>query len=73
MTHKVVLIPGDGIGPEVSEAMSQIVLASGAPVEFLPFLAGEAALLAGKNELLPAETLAAIRQHGVQTPILMLE
>ena len=65
MTHKVVLIPCDGIGPEVSDAMSQIVLASGAPVEFLPFLAGEAALQAGKKELLPSDTLAAIREHGV--------
>src|SRR5690349_2775574 len=45
--------------------MSQIVLASGAPVQFLPFLAGEAALQAGKKELLPNDTLAAIREHGV--------
>jgi len=65
VTHKVVLIPGDGIGPEVSAAMTEIVLASGAPVEFLPFLAGESALLAGKTELLPSDTLAAIREHGV--------
>ncbi len=63
--HKVVLIPGDGIGPEVSEAVSRILAAAAAPVEFLPHLAGQAALDAGNTELLPAATIAAIREHGV--------
>ena len=29
MTHKVTLIPGDGIGPEVTQAVVRIIEASG--------------------------------------------
>jgi len=31
-THKVVLIPGDGIGPEISEAVTRILKAAGADI-----------------------------------------
>jgi isocitrate dehydrogenase (NAD+) len=62
--HQVVLIPGDGIGPEVSAAVKQIVSASQAPIAWVERKAGVAALEEG-NDVLPEETLAAIRQHGV--------
>ena len=62
--HKVVLIPGDGIGPEVTEAVQRILAAAKAPVEWIVHLAGQAALEAG-GEVLPESTLAAIREHGV--------
>jgi isocitrate dehydrogenase (NAD+) len=65
MVHKVVLIPGDGIGPEVSQAVREILSAAGAPVEFVEHLAGEVALTRGHKELLPKETLDAIRAHKV--------
>ncbi|HEY2775804.1 MAG TPA: isocitrate/isopropylmalate dehydrogenase family protein [Candidatus Binatia bacterium] len=65
MMHKVVLIAGDGIGPEVSEAVARILAAASAPVEFLPHLAGSAALDAGSEDVLPASTVAAVREHGV--------
>jgi isocitrate dehydrogenase (NAD+) len=65
MAHKVVLIPGDGIGPEVSEAVTRILDAAGSPVELVPHLAGQSALDAGSAELIPPETIAAIREHKV--------
>src|SRR5689334_17315564 len=34
MTHKITLLPGDGIGPEVANAARQIVEASGVSVEW---------------------------------------
>ncbi len=65
MSHKVVLIPGDGIGPEVSQAVLSIFSAAGAPVQFEEHHAGEAALAHGNSELLPESTLDAIRHNGV--------
>ena len=65
MPHKVVLIPGDGIGPEVSVATCLVLEAADAPVTFVERFAGEAALEHGLEDGLPAETLAAIKEHGV--------
>jgi len=65
MPHKVVLIPGDGIGPEVSVATRRVLEAAGAPVAFVERFAGEAALERGLEDLLPAETVAAVKEHGV--------
>lgn len=63
--HKVVLIPGDGIGPEVSAAVREVLKAAKAPVEFEEHIAGETALSHGHKELLPVSTLDAIRKYGV--------
>jgi isocitrate dehydrogenase (NAD+) len=65
MSHHVVLIPGDGIGPEISAAVRTVMDAAGAPVVFEEHLAGETALAQGHRELLPASTVDAIRTHGV--------
>jgi isocitrate dehydrogenase (NAD+) len=65
MTHTVVLIPGDGIGPEVSAAVREILTAASAPIEFIERQAGEVALREGGKELLPKATLDAIRAHKV--------
>ena len=62
--HPVVLVEGDGIGPEVAAAARRIVDAAGAPVEWHPRRAGVAAVEAGDAPL-PEATLAAIREHGV--------
>ncbi len=62
--HQVVLIPGDGIGPEVSEATLKVLSAAEAPVEWQTYQAGLVALEAG-DAVLPESTLNAIRQHGV--------
>jgi isocitrate dehydrogenase (NAD+) len=65
MTHTAVLIPGDGIGPEVSSAVREVLAAADAPVTFVEHPAGLAALESGHQELLPATTLEAIRTHRV--------
>src|SRR3989338_7644571 len=60
----VVVMDGDGIGPEISEAACRVLTATGAPLQF------EHHLIGGKAEekfsvLLPSTTLAAIKQHKV--------
>lgn len=65
MTHTVVAIPGDGIGPEVLASVRHIFDAAGAPVRFVEHHAGQTALERGQGEVLPAETLDAIHQHQV--------
>ncbi len=73
MHHNVVLIPGDGIGPEVTEAVTHILAAvtsgsgggSGVEIEWIEHQAGLAALEAGSDEVLPTETIQAIKEHGV--------
>ena len=69
MRHTVVLIPGDGIGPEVSQAARNIIDAalegSGSSLEWLERAAGVAALEAGEDDVLPEGTVEAIRTHGV--------
>ncbi|MGH7350584.1 MAG: isocitrate/isopropylmalate dehydrogenase family protein [Candidatus Rokuibacteriota bacterium] len=62
--HQVVLIPGDGIGPEVTAAVRRILTAAGAPVEWVERQAGLAALDKGLD-VLPPETLEAISRHQV--------
>ena len=62
--HEIVLITGDGIGPEVAAAVKQILTAAGAPISWIERKAGIAAIEEGKD-VLPEETLVAIREHGV--------
>ena len=62
--HSVVLIPGDGIGPEVTEAVQRVFSAAHAPIEWVEHHAGVVALERG-NEVLPDETVDAIRHFGV--------
>jgi isocitrate dehydrogenase (NAD+) len=50
-THQAVLIPGDGIGPEVTVAVRRILDAAGAPVEWVECRAGLAALERGQDVL----------------------
>lgn len=63
--HPVVLIPGDGIGPEVSDAVVSVLRAAGAPLQFETLHAGQAALERGSAEVLPADTVQAIQEHHV--------
>src|SRR5436190_13963705 len=61
--HTIVLIPGDGIGPEVSSATTRVVEAAGLSVDWVELPAGAAALEQGFDNVLPERTLAAIRAH----------
>src|SRR5205085_167504 len=63
--HTIVLIPGDGIGPEVTAATKRIVDASGVSIDWLEMPAGVSALEQGHTDVLPALTLDAIRAHKV--------
>jgi isocitrate dehydrogenase (NAD+) len=62
--HRVVLIPGDGIGPEVAAAVERVLAAAGAEISFETRHAGIAAL-EQHGEVLPDATLDAIRDVGV--------
>jgi isocitrate dehydrogenase (NAD+) len=63
-THQIVLIPGDGIGPEVAAATARVLEAAGAPVTWVEHPAGIAAL-ESVGEVLPESTLDAIRERGL--------
>ncbi len=63
--HTVVLVPGDGIGPEVSEAVRTVLRAAEAPIQWIERHAGVAAMDRGEESTLPQGTLDAIREHGV--------
>ncbi len=63
--HSVVLIPGDGIGPEVSESVLRILREADAPVQFVTAQAGLAALERGAETVLPQDTLDLISQAHV--------
>ena len=65
MAHTVVLIPGDGIGPEVTEAVVRILSEAGADLEWVECQAGQAALDRGADRVLPDETVSAVIEHGV--------
>jgi isocitrate dehydrogenase (NAD+) len=63
-THKVVLIPGDGIGPEITAAVTRVLEAAGADIDWVHRMAGESAL-AAEGEVLPQKTIDAIAEVGV--------
>ena len=65
MTHTAVLIPGDGIGPEVAGATRRILDAAGAEIQWVERDAGVAAIERGADHVLPEETIAAILEHGI--------
>jgi isocitrate dehydrogenase (NAD+) len=63
--HTIVMIPGDGIGPEVTAAARRVIEAAGLSVEWVELPAGVAALEQGFDSVLPQRTLAAISAHRV--------
>jgi isocitrate dehydrogenase (NAD+) len=63
--HTIVLIPGDGIGPEVTAAARRVIEATGLSVEWVELPAGATAIEQGFDNVLPERTLAAIRAHKV--------
>ena len=61
----VTLIPGDGIGVEVTDAARRVVAAAGVPVQWDVQVAGAAAFKAGVHSGVPTETLDSIRRSRV--------
>ena len=62
--HLVTLIPGDGIGPEITRAVTSILQAAGAPIEWEEQSAG-AAVLEAEGEVLPQRVLDSIAKNAV--------
>ena len=64
MTHRLTLIPGDGIGPEVTRAVLRVLEAAGFRAEWEEFSAGAAALQE-HGTTLPEPLLDSIRKNKV--------
>jgi isocitrate dehydrogenase (NAD+) len=65
MSHRVTLIPGDGIGPELTEATRRVLEATGVEFDWDVRPAGAAAMEAQGGNPLPDATLDSIRANGV--------
>lgn len=64
MAHKVTLIPGDGIGPEIVKAMQIVVNGTGVDIEWETKQAG-ADTIESAGTPLPEDTLDSIRKNKV--------
>lgn len=64
MPHTVTLIPGDGIGPEITEAVVRVIEATGADIQWDRREAGVSAI-ERHNTPIPPETLESIRSTRV--------
>ena len=64
MAHTITLIPGDGIGPELAEATTRVLDATGIGFEWESVVAGEAAIEAYGTPL-PDHVLESVRRTGV--------
>jgi isocitrate dehydrogenase (NAD+) len=63
MSHRITLIPGDGIGPEVSEAVLTILSAAAVSIEWERYDAG--VMSPDKHNPLPAPLIDSIRRNRV--------
>ena len=64
MDHRVTIIPGDGIGPEVSAAARLVMDSADVGITWVEQVAGSTALET-RGDLLPAETLESIKECRV--------
>lgn len=64
MSHKACIIRGDGIGPEISDAVEKIIAAAGVDIEWIPLDAGLKCVEAGEP-IVPERTIEKIREVGV--------
>ncbi|HEY2802496.1 MAG TPA: isocitrate/isopropylmalate dehydrogenase family protein [Actinomycetota bacterium] len=64
MTYAVTLIPGDGVGPELTEATRRVLEATGVPFSWDVHQAGTVAIEASGSPL-PDDVLDSIRENGV--------
>ena len=64
MPHKVTLIPGDGIGSEITGAVVRIIEAAGVDIEWESYIAGAEAL-SRFGDPLPTDVLESIKRNKV--------
>jgi isocitrate dehydrogenase (NAD+) len=65
VAHKVVLIPGDGTGPELTEATRRVLEATGVDFDWDVQEAGSDVMEQYGGNPLPDQVLAAIRESGI--------
>ena len=65
MAHRVVLIPGDGTGPELTEATRRVLEASGVELDWDVREAGADVMERHGGNPLPPDVLDAVRETGV--------
>jgi isocitrate dehydrogenase (NAD+) len=65
MAHRVTLIPGDGTGPELTEATRRVLEATGVPFDWDVQSAGSDVMDQHGGNPLPVHVLEAIRESGV--------
>jgi isocitrate dehydrogenase (NAD+) len=63
--HTIALIPGDGIGPEVTDSARAVLAAAGLSVDWVVVPAGASALEQGFEDVLPQRTVDAVRDCRV--------
>lgn len=64
MTHDIVLFEGDGIGPEITKSVTEIIKATGVEINYHPYTIGVRAL-EKDGVLIPQESLDAIKKYKV--------
>ena len=64
MKHKITLIPGDGIGPEVTGATVSVLRATGVEIEWEPFVVGAEAL-SRFGDPLPENLIESIKRNKI--------
>src|ERR687886_2055290 len=65
MAHRVVLIPGDGTGPELTEATRRVLEATGVEFDWVLEQAGVDVMDEHDGNPLPEHVLDAIREVGI--------
>ncbi|NPV72623.1 MAG: isocitrate/isopropylmalate dehydrogenase family protein [Pelotomaculum sp.] len=64
MPYNITLIPGDGVGPEITEAACRVIDAAGVPIRWETVVAGEA-VIPEYGTPLPQYVLDSIKKNGV--------
>ena len=64
MTHNITLIPGDGVGPEITEAVRKVLEATGVQFDWDPGIAGSQAIEKYGTPL-PNEVLESIKKNKI--------
>ena len=65
MSHRVTLIPGDGVGPEITLAARRVIEASGVAIEWEEAEAGAEVFKRGDTSGVPRATAGSIARTGV--------
>jgi len=65
MSHRVTLIPGDGVGPEIATAARRVIEAAGVAIDWEECEAGAEVFRRGDSSGVPRETADSIARTGV--------